>query len=198
VNVELAKEGIIQAELLGKRLSGFGIDALYSSHLIRAVQTAEVVNKYLGLEHQIRENIQEISFGELEGKSDEYINENFKDFKLEQMELKDDIPYPGGENGRQVYDRAIVTINEIIKSGKEDIAVITHGGVIRALLTGILGLDMSQKLLFALSLENTGITQLVYEENRNRFYLQSFNDYGHLEGEPGLLRKSWWTRKESK
>lgn len=191
VNVELAKEGIRQAELLGKRLSGYGIDALYSSHLIRAVQTAEIVNSYLGLEHQIRENIQEISFGELEGKSEEYINEHFNDFKIEQMELKEDIPYPGGENGRQVYARAIVTIDEIIKKGKKEVAVITHGGVIRALLAGTLGLDMSQKLLFALSLENTGITQLVYDEQRNRFYLQRFNDYGHLEGEPGLLRKSW-------
>lgn len=191
VNVELAKEGIIQAELLGKRLSCFGIDALYSSHLIRAVQTAEIVNRYLGLKHQIRENIQEISFGELEGKSDEYINEHYKDFKLEQMELKEDIPYPGGENGRQVYNRAMVTINEITKSEKENIVVITHGGVIRAVLAGVLGLDMSQKLLFASSLENTGITQLVYEGKRKRFYLQRFNDYGHLEGEPVLLRKSW-------
>lgn len=191
VNVELAKEGFRQAELLGKRLESFKIDELYSSDLIRAVQTAEVVNQFIHQEHIIRENIREISFGDMEGKSQEYISEHYKEFKIEQMSLTNDIPYPGGECGQDVYNRAIVTIDEIIHSNKQNIAVVTHGGVIRALLAGLIGMEMGKRFLFGISLENTSITQLIYEKDDNRFYLQRFNDYSHLETQPELLRRNW-------
>ena len=187
-DVELAEEGYLQADLLGKRLASYEIDGLYSSHLIRAVQTAEVINLYIRQEHNIRENIAEISFGDLEGKTNAYIAENFADFKAEQMKLTEDIPYPGGECGRDVLKRAMVTMEEIITSGKKNVAVVTHGGVIRALLAGLLGLDMSKKLLLGYSLENSSITELVYDEVCNRFYLQRFNDFGHLEANPELMR----------
>jgi broad specificity phosphatase PhoE len=180
-DVGLAEEGYLQADLLGKRLASYEIDALYSSQLIRAVQTAEVINLYIRQQHNIRENIAEISFGDLEGKTNEYIGEHYADFKAEQMKLEEDIPYPGGENGRDVFKRAMITIEEIIKSDKKNVVVVTHGGVIRALLAGLLGLDMRKKLLFAYSLENSSITELVYDEKYNRFYLQRFNDYAHLE-----------------
>ena len=107
------------------------------------------------------------------------------------MKLEDDIPYPGGECGSDVFKRAMVTMDEIRKSGKHNVAVITHGGVIRSLLAGLLEVNMSKKLLFAVSLENCSITQLIYDQEYKRFYLQRFNDYGHLEGEPSLLRRNW-------
>jgi len=188
VDVELAAEGRRQAELLGKRMEKYNIDALYSSNLIRAVQTAEIINKYLGQEHHIREDIKEISFGYLEGKSDGEIDLEFADFKREQQLLEEDIPYPGGECGREVFKRAMRTINEITDMDKKNIAVVTHGGEIRALVSGLLSLDMSKKLLLAASLENTSITHLFYNKERKRFYLQRFNDYAHLEGEDDLLR----------
>lgn len=61
-------------------------------------------------------------------------------------------------------------------------AVVTHGGVIRSLLWGMLKIPFHKKLLFGTSLENTSITHIVYEKENNGFY---------LEGEPTLLRKSW-------
>lgn len=105
------------------------------------------------------------------------------------MLLKEDTPYPGGECGKQVFDRAMNTMEEIIKTDKHNVAVVTHGGVIRALLAGLLGLEMSKKLLFGASLENTSITHLVYSKAADRFLLQRFNDYAHLEEEEELLRR---------
>lgn len=188
VNVDLAEEGKKQAHLLGKRLKSYNIDALYSSNLIRAVETAGILNEYLKLDHIIREEIREISFGFLEGKSNDEIEKEFGDFKQKQLLLQEDIPYPGGECGREVFDRAMETVGEIIHSDKSNVVVVTHGGVIRALVSGLLGLDMSKKLLLGISLENTSITHLVYSKDRERFYLQRFNDYAHLEGQDGLLR----------
>ena len=47
VDVPLAEEGRRQAELLGERLSGEQIDAVWSSNLIRAVETADIINEKL-------------------------------------------------------------------------------------------------------------------------------------------------------
>lgn len=189
VDVELAEEGRIQAKLLRERLKNYEIDALYSSNLIRAKQTAEIINETLGLPHLIREELQEISFGLMEGKSDEYNDEHFRDFKEEQKKLIEDIPYPGGENGTSVYERAMPVIQEIVQSGHKNIVIVTHGGTIRVLLAALFGKNQAKRFLFGVSLENTGITQLVYDPEQDRFYLERFNDSAHLEGHPQLHRR---------
>lgn len=191
VNVDLSDEGKRQAELLGKRMESYGIDNLYSSDLIRAVETAKIMNQYLKVEHKISPNIREISFGIFEGKEDKYLKETYSEFYIEQKKLEEDIPYPEGENGMDVYNRAKHTMDEIIQSDSEAVAIVTHGTVIRAILTMALGMDMSKKLLFARTLENTGITELEYDKEYKRFYLERFNDSGHMEVEPELFRKGW-------
>ncbi len=70
----------------------------------------------------------------------------------------------------------------------QNIAVVTHGGVIRILLTALFGGDFAKRLMFGTSLENCSITQLHYDEDQNGFYLDRFNDYAHLEQDPSLLR----------
>lgn len=190
VDVELSKEGRIQAELLRDRFKNYDVDALYSSNLVRAKQTAEIINQALGLEHIIRDEIKEISFGLMEGKSDEYNEEHFRDFKIEQQKLLEDIPYPGGENGTSVYERAMPIIQEIVQSGKKNIVVVTHGGTIRVLLAALFGRNQAKRFLFGVSLENTSITQLIYNPHKDRFYLERFNDSAHLEGHPELHRRS--------
>ena len=191
VDVELSEQGRKQAELLRDRLLHYHIDALYSSNLKRAKQTAEIINEALHLPHEIREEIREISFGLLGGMSDEYNEELFREFKEEQKKLLDDIPYPGGENGTSVYERAMPIIQEIVQSGKKDIVVVTHGGTIRVLLAALFGKNQAKRFLFGVSLENAGITQLVYNSSNDRFYLERFNDYAHLEGHPELHRRNW-------
>lgn len=188
VDVELSPEGRHQAELLRDRLKNYDIDAIYSSNLIRARQTAEIINQVFMLPHEIRDDIREISFGLMEGQSDEYIEERFHDFKVEQKKLLCDIPYPGGENGTDVCDRAMPILREISRSGKKNIVVVTHGGVIRSILAALIGKNQAQRFLFAVSLENTGITQLIYHPQEDRYYLERFNDYAHLEAYPHLHR----------
>lgn len=191
VNVKLSEIGRYQADLLGQRIKNYNIDSLYSSDLIRAVETADIANQYLNLEHQIREGIREIDFGDWEGHTDDYINEHFKEFKEERANMTSDIAFPNGENGQEVFQRASKVLEEIVQTGSKNVAVVTHGGTIRSLVTGLLGLDQSQKLLFALSLENCSITQLYYDEKRKKFYLERFNDFAHLESHPECLRKNW-------
>lgn len=191
VNVDLCQEGILQAELLGKRLQGAGIERVYSSDLIRAVQTAGTANRFWKVEHEICPKLREISFGEMEGLSDEVIAERFAGFKKQQQEMKEDLAYPGGECAADVVKRALPVLKQIAESGCQTAAVVTHGGVIRSVVAYLIGIDLAKVRLFGSSLENCSITELVYHPQNQYFTLERFNDYAHLESEPGLLRSSW-------
>ncbi len=216
VNVDLAPEGERQAALLGQRMKNYPIDALYCSDLIRAEQTAKIA--FAGqpalLEHlQIRPGLAEVDFGELTGQPDEVVKRFYADYYQEQMDRfaegrvqkgnaldevnefigdffvpTEEIWYPQGETGESVLARVMPVMQEWIESGDQNIAVVTHGGVIRILLTALFGGDFAKRFMFGTSLENCSITQLHYDEEKNGFFLDRFNDYAHLEQDPSLLR----------
>lgn len=191
VDVDLCEEGYRQAELVGKRLAGLGIEKLYSSDYLRAVKTAETANRFLNLEHVIRPEFREISFGDMEGLSDEVIAERYAGFKLRQARMEEDLPYPGGECAGDVINRVMPVMLEIAKSGLDRVAVVTHGGVIRSVTAGILEMNLAKVRLIGGSLENCSITELEFNEEKQCFTLERFNDYAHLEKEPELLRCAW-------
>ena len=95
VNVPLAEEGRRQAALLGERLKDEKIEAVWSSDLIRAVETADIINESLQVPREIRKDIREISFGDMEGLSDEVIADRFEEFLRERSRMEKDLPYPG-------------------------------------------------------------------------------------------------------
>ena len=191
VNVELSEEGHRQAKLVANRLKNYSIQQLYSSHLIRAVETAEDISDVLELPVQELIGMEEIDFGELTGHTAEYVKEHFGDFRRERNEHISDLAYPGGECGADVIRRVFPVLMELIHESDETIAIVSHGGVIRALIAHVLGLDQRYKLRFAKDLENCSITHLLYEREKNRFFLERLNDYAHLEPYPELLRAQW-------
>lgn len=191
VDVDLCEEGYRQASLLGERLFRENIQAVYSSDLIRAVRTASAANLYWNVEHFIRPELREISFGHMEGMSDEEIGVTYKEFKTLQSKMDQDIPYPGGECAADVVRRAMPVLMELTESGYDRIAVVTHGGVIRALTTHILQAPLSKWRALGKNLENCSITELDWDKRAGRFILERFNDHAHLEAYPQLLREAW-------
>lgn len=191
VDVDLSEEGYRQASLLGERLFHEKIQVVYSSHLLRAVETAQAANLYWNVEHIIRPELREISFGHMEGMRDEDIAVKYGDFKRLQNKMEEDIPYPGGESASDVVRRAAPVFEEMTECGCERIAVVTHGGVIRAMTAHCLDIPMAKWRLLGQSLENCSITELDYNPKTGRFTLERFNDYAHLEPYPELLRSSW-------
>ena len=191
VDVELCQEGFQQAALLGQRLASEGIQIVFSSALTRAVQTAQAANLYWNVEHYMYPELNEISFGEMEGLSDEEIALRFRDFQQEQAKMEYDIPYPGGESAGDVVRRVIPVFRQIRESGYEKVAVVTHGGVIRSMAAHFLGMDMAKWRTLGTSLENCSITELNYSPRLRRYTLERFNDYAHLQPYPQLLRSAW-------
>lgn len=195
VNVPLSDAGRQQAALLGERLKGESIDAVWSSDLIRAVETADIINESLRVPREIRTDLREISFGDMEGLSDEVIADRFEDFLRERAKMEQDLAYPGGESSKEVAARVLPVMEEIIERDYETVAVVTHGGVIRSLVSHYLGMDFARTQLLAGHLENCGITELWVRKRDGRVVLNRFNDFSHLERHPELLRSGWDGKK---
>lgn len=191
IDVDLSEEGRRQSALVGERLATIGMEAVYSSHLIRAVETAREANRYWNAKHIIRQELREISFGDMEGMADEEIAAKYGDFQKEQARLEQDLPYPGGECAGDVMKRAIPVLEEIAASGYQNVAVVTHGGVIRSVTSALLHMEPKYYRLLGNSLENCSITEVHWNEKTGRFLMERFNDYAHLEPYPELLRASW-------
>ena len=116
VNVDLCEEGYRQAALLGERLFPKKIQAVYSSDLLRAVETAQAANLYWNVDTPHCPELREIDFGEMEGLSDEEIAVKFADFKKEQAKMETDLAYPGGECAADVVKRADPVLKGLVKN----------------------------------------------------------------------------------
>ena len=197
VDVPLDDAGIRQAQLVAKRLELYNINKLYCSNLIRARETAEIIGENLGLQPIIEEDFREISFGDMEGLDGAQLKERFGDFIEERKKAKEDIPNPGGESGEDVFNRAMPIIRRIIEESKgqgsencqKNIAIVTHGGLIRSVLAGVLEAPFAKKLCIGKDLENCSITEINFDEETGNFIVERINDYAHIEVEPELLRK---------
>ncbi len=197
VDVALDETGRQQASLLGKRLIPYGIEKLYCSELIRARETAGIINESLGIACEVLPDIQEINFGGFTGKTDEVIRDAYQEFRKRRSLHTEDLPYPeGGECGRDVVKRVMPQLRMLCGRPEDRIAVVTHGGVIRSVCAEILKTDQRHKLKFAIDMENTSLTELIYDADRDFFILERFNDFAHLEGRQELLRKGWKTSLE--
>ena len=157
-------------------------EAVYSSDLLRAVQTAQSANIYWNVEHFVRPGLREISFGDMEGMTDAAIAEQYRDFKREQQKMERDLAYPGGECAGDVVARALPVFEEMARSGYRRI---------RSLIAYFLGMDLAKWRMLAVDLENCSISELDYHEDTGRFYVERLNDYAHLERYPELLRSGW-------
>lgn len=190
VDVELAKEGREQADLLGKRLEKYDIEAVYSSQLIRAKETADIINSHLNKPRFIDERWQEADFGGMTGLSNEEMKEKYGDYLENRAKMIEDMPYPdGGENCRMVFERSFEALKDLIKEPYKNVCVVTHGGVLRALITGIIGADYKNWLTIGRQIENCSISHILYDEKMGTFHIERLNDFAHFEDKDYLLRK---------
>jgi len=188
LDIPLKEEGRKQADLTGKRLKRYGIEVLFSSRLVRAVETAEIINSYLQVPHETREELREIDFGVFTGHDPVWARENYPEYFAGRKAEKEDIRYPGGENAGMLLKRLEPFLLELKERKEERIAVVTHGNVIRAFSAEVLGLEERFRFRLGADMENCGITEIDYDTRAGIYRLQSFNDTDHLADFPELRR----------
>jgi broad specificity phosphatase PhoE len=127
-----------------RQLSDLACDVVYTSPRRRARETADVLGDAL-----VDDRLRELDFGELEGHTYDEIARERPALYRRWMDEPTRVCFPGGEGFDDVRVRAAAALAEI-RSAHEGatIAVVTHGGVIRATLADALGLPTER--IFAL------------------------------------------------
>ena len=197
-DVPLHDGGREQAALTGRRLADVRFGAVYSSDLIRARETAEIIvaaSNTGPYEIVFDQRLREVSFGEVEGKTWTEMDEGVR---AVQHERNLDFAPPGGESYRQMLDR-LGGFAEMLRERHphDDVLVVGHGAAFRALAVRMLSLP--DETFWSLSGLRSASISRVRRRDDGRTALFAWSDAGHLDvalsgGGAGILSEAHHTQ----
>ena len=171
---ELSELGVEQADRIGERLKAELSKkkfVMYSSDLLRAKQTAEIVGQYLGLIPILRTELRERNLGKCCGKSVQWLREN-----LEMQEKTiDDRLFSDAESRRDEWNRLQPFFEEVMASDDENIIIVSHGDLLSVFNTMFLGLSIetiNTSEMFGLA----GGVSFMFENNERKRFIKKMSD----------------------
>ncbi len=181
----LTKDGIEQAEKLATRLSTFSIDLILASDYVRAMQTAEIINKKCQTEMLTEPLIREKTVPtKMQGQSEK--STDHQDYVKQLLEhlTEPDWHYADEENVFDVHKRAKEFANKLTALNKSTVLVVSHTGFLKVFLATIMLGDLwnpvvSRKVYDFMKHGNTAISRLTINE-KGQFKLVNWNDEAHL------------------
>lgn len=184
---DLSEVGLRQAERTASLLSAEKIHAVYSSHLRRARQTAELISQPHNLPVLIEHDVRELDHGELEGLTFNEIKDNYADFLIRWRSEPAEICVPGGERLADVAERAWNGLNQIVERhpDAESILVVSHNFPILGIVCRVTGTHLNNYRNF--HLDPCSVTRLGYDAGRGWCVTQvNSREYAvpSLAGEP--------------
>lgn len=182
LNIPLTPLGVRQAERLRERLRGEAIDAVYASDLGRAVDTARLAVP--GMEIEQRADLRECSFGEIDGKDFDYVEQHYPALARRWLRRWSGLAFPGGESVAQVLGRTSACFRELRRRHRNGtVLVVAHSGPLRSGVCTLMG--WGRRRWWDLHLSPASLT--VIETSPPHLLL--FDDTSHLdslaEGELG-------------
>lgn len=156
-DIDLNDDGRAQAEDAADRLADAALDAVYSSDLKRAFDTARPIAQRHGLQVVTDPRFQEIDQGEWTGL---HVDEIARRWPNEWGPARHYSKRPGGESPTEVRKRALAGLKDAVQQHPSGaIAVVSHGGTIRTLSAEALGYDERRSARIR-GLGNGGILRL--------------------------------------
>ena len=190
-DIPLCDEGRAQLAELKERFEYPQVDTVFSSPMLRAVETANILFPNAAHTFTVHD-LREAGFGKFENKPVKELVHD-EDFKKWITPGSGFVP-EGAEPTEQFHARCAESLLKLfeymIRMDVTEAACVTHGGVIRSMTAHYLGMELSKTQLLASHLENCGITEFWFREDGTAV-LNRFNDYSHLEGKKDLLRSGW-------
>jgi alpha-ribazole phosphatase/probable phosphoglycerate mutase len=176
-DIPLNEAGLLQAGRTAKRLSSWPVDAVYTSPLTRALQTASVIAAPHHKEPIVLEDLAEVDFGEWESRHIDSIREESGDT----LSAWYGDPFFHMPEGSETWDSFLARVGRAVRvllgSPHRNIAVVSHGGVIRALYVVLLGFD--PHTVWNIRMSNCALSGIEVRENET--FLAFSNDELHLK-----------------
>ena len=140
-NIPLNDKGIEQAKITRSNLENINLDLIVCSPLIRAKQTAEIINSDRNLNIIFDERLRERNYGEFEG-----INKsefNYNDF----WAYNKNIIYDKAENIQDFFSRVYNLLDELKEKYIENnILIVAHAGVLKAIECYVNGMMKDEEI----------------------------------------------------
>lgn len=139
---DLSELGVEQARRIGERLSMEIKEeqyVMYSSDLLRAKHTADIVAQYLNITPIIIDVLRERNLGSAVGKSVEWLRENMEC----QEKTVDDKMFHDAESRKDVWNRLLPFYNQIMHSESKNIIIVSHGDTLSIFNAMWLGMDVN-------------------------------------------------------
>lgn len=182
----LDKTGIKQANSVAERLQQFSVNALMTSPVTRAKQTAEIISHKLKIDYEVRDELREYFMGAISGLTIEEMKENlpedydnFQSWVKNQPSKNIERPqYSDAEPIENIEKRVHNFVDYIFDNyEKQVVCAVTHLAMIKGFLATLFGRSVHKPMnFFAL---NTSLTIIDFE--RNTPILMLFNDTNHLD-----------------
>lgn len=175
---DLTPEGILQSELVGKRLSTVDFDCVYVSPLRRTLQTLKAmsVDSVVPVVEDCR--LMEICMGDWQGK----LVEDLKNEYPNEIECFWSNPHTFNrdtcETYKQVYDRGVDFVRSVVAKHKTgNILVVTHGAFLKILFTYFRYLQLHD-IPYVVHPHSTALS--VVELKDGVWNMHFWNDVSHL------------------
>lgn len=181
----LSALGIDQAKALAERLGSEEFTSIYASDLGRASETARYIAARTNRELILDEDLRERNFGVFQGLTEVQMKADFSaEYKLH---LADRVNYviPEGESLLGFYQRGTDCLNKLtVRHAGENIAVVTHGGIIDGWFRYIFQIPLNTPR--RAKLWNASINCIVYDSAFNGWTLHTWGDVNHISQLPNL------------
>lgn len=174
---DLSELGVQQAETMGRKLAAQLTKpyVMYSSDLLRARHTAEIVGRHLGLAPTLRTELRERNLGRCVGKSVQWLREN------KEMDEKtvDDRLFSDGESRRDEWNRLRPFFDELMASDAENMIIVSHGDLLGVFNAMWLGLDVEDLNRVELSGMAGGVSFL-FENDEGKRFIRKMGDMSYI------------------
>ena len=142
---ELTPEGLEMAHAFVNAYHGAGWRAVYCSNLQRSITTARPLSDALGLDLQVRPELNEIGYGRWEGLTKEKVAQEYHDDYISWLADPAWHAPTGGELALAIARRGLEVIQEIQQQFTDgNILLVSHKATIRILLCSVLGIDVGR------------------------------------------------------
>lgn len=183
----LNRTGRRQARRLGKRLASVPFAGARCSDLRRCSETAAgILPGRNDVRLQEMPELREKNFGAWEGLTFREVEAQYPDLYRNWLSAGDpSFAPPGGESDLQLYSRADAVIDRLRETRTDsggNLLVVTHGGMLRALIARLLGLPAQKMWSFRFA--NAGLSMVSVFEDGSAV-VDLLNDTSHLEGDLG-------------
>jgi len=170
--------GVSQARRLAGRLAAIHFDALYSSDLGRAAETARIAADACKCEIAFDPRLRERNMGIFEGLTRSEMESRFPEERAAYRQKGPSYVIPRGESADQRVGRALQCLDELAaRHPSGTLVVVTHGGILMGLFEFVLGLPFGSANRYV----RANCSWNVFLREPKGWILETWGDVSHLE-----------------